>query len=98
MTTTHDTQPFAAPTTEQIATYQRDGFLIVDEFLTADEVELARSRWDDVFQHRWTTGIAPDEINYDPATTPPDRTRQLCNVWKADPVVASVVLSAKVGQ
>jgi ectoine hydroxylase-related dioxygenase (phytanoyl-CoA dioxygenase family) len=92
-----DIHQFTAPTDEQIATYQRDGFLIVDEFLTPEEVERARSRWDDVFHHRWTTGIAPDEVNYDPATTPPDRTRQLCNVWKSDPAVASVVLSAKVG-
>jgi ectoine hydroxylase-related dioxygenase (phytanoyl-CoA dioxygenase family) len=86
------------PSADQIAAYRRDGFLTVDHFLTAAEVERARSRWDDVFGHRWMTGIAPDEINYDPATTPPDRTRQLCNVWKSDPLVASVVLSAKVGR
>ncbi len=30
----------------------------------------------------------PDEVNYDPETTPPDRTRQLCNVWKADRALA----------
>jgi ectoine hydroxylase-related dioxygenase (phytanoyl-CoA dioxygenase family) len=86
------------PTQAQVDTYRRDGFLVVDSFLTDDELQRARSRWDDVFQHRWLTGIAPDEVNYDPATTPADRTRQLCNVWKSDPIIASVVLSEKVGR
>jgi ectoine hydroxylase-related dioxygenase (phytanoyl-CoA dioxygenase family) len=90
--------PTDKPTTDQVEAYRRDGFLIVDSFLTVDEVEAVRSRWEAVFAHRWETGLRPDEVNYDPATTPPDRTRQLCNVWKSDRVVAAVVLSAKVGR
>ena len=38
---------------------------------------------------------APDEVNYDPAATPPDLTRQLCNVWKADRTLAATVLSER---
>ena len=48
-----------------------------------------RERFHRCFEHEWETGLAPDEVNYDPATTPPDRTRQLCNVWKADRTLAA---------
>lgn len=83
------------PTAEQIAAYERDGFLVVDEFLPLDEVERVRERLTHVFAHEWETGIAPDEVNYDPQTTPPDRTRQLCNVWKADRVLAATTLAER---
>lgn len=86
------------PTAEQRASYRRDGFLIVEEFLNRDDVERARERFMRVFEHEWETGIAPDEVNYQPGVTAPDLTRQLCNVWKADRILADVVLSAQVGE
>jgi ectoine hydroxylase-related dioxygenase (phytanoyl-CoA dioxygenase family) len=85
------------PTAAQRERYRRDGFLIVGSFLEPQEVAGARERFMRVFEHRWETGIQPDEINYVPGVTAPDLTRQLCNVWKSDRVLASVVLSAKVG-
>src|ERR1700722_14815348 len=85
------------PTTEQKERYERDGFLIVERFLAAADVDRARERFMRVFEHEWETGIAPDEVNYVPGVTAPDLTRQLCNVWKADRVLAGVVLSTQVG-
>ena len=72
------------PTPEQIQQYERDGFLIVERWLSDEEVERTRERFHACFEHEWETGLAPDEVNYTPGVTPPDRTRQLCNVWKAD--------------
>jgi phytanoyl-CoA hydroxylase len=86
------------PSAEQIEAYERDGFLVVDRWLAPDEVERLRTRFHRCFEHEWETGLAPDEVNYDPATTPPDRTRQLCNVWKADRTVAATVLSERIGR
>ena len=43
-------------------------------------------------------GLAPDEVNYQPGVTAPELTRQLCNVWKADRVLAGVTLSRRVGE
>jgi len=83
------------PTEAQIAAYRGDGFLVVDEFLAADEVERLRERFAACFAHEWETGLRPDEVNYDPASTPPDLTRQLCNAWKADRTVAATVLSER---
>jgi ectoine hydroxylase-related dioxygenase (phytanoyl-CoA dioxygenase family) len=87
----------ARPTDEQIEAYRRDGFLVVPEFMPADEVEAVRERVPHVFAHEWETGLAPDEVNYTEGVTPPDRTRQLCNVWKADRVLARTVLSRRNG-
>src|SRR3954447_10816788 len=72
------------PTPEQITAYRRDGFLVVERFLSDDEVGRLRERFAACFAHEWETGLRPDEVNYDPASTPPDLTRQLCNAWKAD--------------
>ena len=86
------------PTPEQAEAYRRDGFLVVEQWLDAEEVERVRERFHRCFEHEWETGLAPDEVNYDPATTPPDRTRQLCNVWKADRVLAATVLDARIAE
>ena len=86
------------PTPEQVAAYRRDGFLVVERFLDDDEVERLRERFAACFRHEWETGLRPDEVNYDPRTTPPDRTRQLCNVWKADRALAEIVLSSRIGE
>jgi hypothetical protein len=84
------------PTREQIDAYRRDGFLVLDAWLDADEVARLRERFGRCFAHEWETGIAPDEVNYDPETTPPDRTRQLCNVWKADTTLGATVLAERI--
>ena len=81
------------PTAEQIATYRRDGFLIIERFLDPADLDAIRDRFTRAFAHEWETGLAPDEVNYVPDVTPPELTRQLCNVWKADRLLASVVLS-----
>ena len=76
------------PTPEEVAAYRRDGFLVVERFLDHDEVDRLRERFAACFGHEWETGLRPDEVNYDPASTPPDLTRQLCNAWKSDRTVA----------
>ena len=86
------------PTAGQIDGYQRDGFLIVERFLDPSDLDLIRERFARVFEHEWETGLAPDEVNYVPGVTAPELTRQLCNVWKADRVLAGVTLSRQVGE
>ncbi len=88
----------SGPSQAQIESYQRDGFLVVEQFLESDEVDRVREHFARVFAHEWETGLQPDEVNYVPDVTPPDRTRQLCNVWKADRVLATTTLSARAGE
>ena len=62
---------------------------------STDEVAAARDHFASSFAHTWETGLRPDEVNYDPASTPPELTRQLCNVWKADRTLAATVLAKR---
>ena len=66
-------------------------------FMPPDELSAVRSHFERAFAHEWETGLAPDEVNYTPGVTPPDRTRQLCNVWKADRTLARTTLSRRNG-
>jgi ectoine hydroxylase-related dioxygenase (phytanoyl-CoA dioxygenase family) len=84
-----------APTAGQVEAYRRDGFVVMEGFLPDEEVARLLERWEPLFSHEWETGIAPDEVNYTAGVTPPDRTRQLCNVWKSDRVAAATVLSER---
>jgi ectoine hydroxylase-related dioxygenase (phytanoyl-CoA dioxygenase family) len=85
----------ALPTQDQIDAYRRDGFLVLPRFMPVDELEEVRAHFGRAFAHEWETGLAPDEVNYMPGVTPPDRTRQLCNVWKADRTLARTTLARR---
>jgi ectoine hydroxylase-related dioxygenase (phytanoyl-CoA dioxygenase family) len=84
---------------EQVETFHRDGFLIVEEGLVpAAALERLRQRYLRLFEGEYETGIRPDEVNWVPDRDPEDRTRQLCNAWKSDNVVAAQVLSERTGR
>ena len=86
-------------TPEQAAAFERDGFVIVEEdFVDATTVELLRRRFDRLFAGEYETGIRPDEVNWIAGRDPEDRTRQICNGWKADPWIAAQVLDERLGR
>ncbi|MGI8886314.1 MAG: phytanoyl-CoA dioxygenase family protein [Gaiellaceae bacterium] len=81
---------------DQVEAFQRDGFLIVEEGLVSESaLERLRGRYLRLFEGEYETGIRPDEVNWVPGRDPEDRTRQLCNAWKSDSVVAAQVLSER---
>ena len=83
---------------EQRRAFDRDGFVVVDDFLDQESVEALRDRFEPLFAGRYVTGIRPDEVNWVPGRDPEDRTRQICNGWKADPTIAAQVLSERSGR
>jgi ectoine hydroxylase-related dioxygenase (phytanoyl-CoA dioxygenase family) len=84
---------------DQIEAFHRDGFLIVEEGLISPKaLELLEERYLRLFDGEYETGIRPDEVNWVPGRDPEDRTRQLCNAWKADTVIAAQVLSGRIGR
>jgi ectoine hydroxylase-related dioxygenase (phytanoyl-CoA dioxygenase family) len=86
-------------TKAQLEAFERDGFLIVEEgFIDDETVELLRERFDRLFAGDYATGISPDEVNWVAGRDPEDRTRQICNGWKADPGIAGQVLSERTGR
>jgi len=86
-------------TPEQVETFHRDGFLTVEEGLVSpNALELLRERYLRLFDGTYETGIKPDEVNWVRGRDPEDRTRQICNGWRADDVIAAQVLSARTGR
>jgi hypothetical protein len=84
---------------QQVADFHEDGFLIIQEgFIPDATVEALRERFDALFAGEYETGIAPDEVNWKGGRDPEDRTRQICNGWRADDTVAAQVLSEKTGR
>ena len=84
---------------EQVDRFHRDGFLIVEEgFVSDSTIEVLRERFDRLFAGEYATGIQPDEVNWKAGRDPGDRTRQICNGWRADDVIAAQVLSEATGR
>jgi ectoine hydroxylase-related dioxygenase (phytanoyl-CoA dioxygenase family) len=84
---------------EQVESFRHDGFLIVEEGLVSERgLGMLRERYLKLFDGEYETGIRPDEVNWVPGRDPEDRTRQLCNAWKSDTIVAAQVLSERIGR
>ena len=78
--------------------FERDGFVIVPGFLEGSEIRALRDRFESLFRGEFQTGLYPDEWNWREGRDPPDLTRQICNAWKSDRVIAQTVLSEVVGR
>ena len=61
-------------------------------------VEILRERFAALFDGDYATGIAPDEVNWKQGRDRDDVTRQICNGWRADDLIAAQVLSEKTGR
>ncbi len=87
-----------ALTDDQIGTFRRDGFVVVEDVLDAAAVEAGRARFEPLFSGTFETGLQPDEWNWRTGRDPDDVTRQICNAWKADRTIASIVLRPDIGK
>ena len=83
---------------EQLEAFERDGFVVVEGYLDDDAVTELRERFEPLFSGSYETGIRPDEVNWVPGRDPDDRTRQICNGWKADLRIAGQTLSERTGR
>ena len=83
----------------QLDAFERDGFVVVEEgFVDEQTVAELRERFEPLFAGRYETGIRPDEVNWVPGRDPEDRTRQICNGWRADPRIAAQTLAEQTGR
>jgi len=85
-------------TDEQIESFNNDGFVVVGRIISDENVALLRERLDVLFSGEYETGIGPDEVNWKKDRDPIQNTRQICNGWKSDRYVASVVLRQDIGK
>ena len=86
------------PSPAQIARFRRDGFLVVERLIEPEAAAGLASRFAPLFRGEFETGLYPDEWNWREGRDAGDLTRQICNAWKSDRVVARAVLDPRVGQ
>jgi len=82
----------------KVQQFRSDGFIVYDQFLEGHEIEAARSRFEPLFRGEWETGIPPDEINWTEGRDDPANARQLCNTWRSNYTIASLVLRPEIGE
>ena len=85
-------------TEDQINRFSEDGFVVVENWLDAKTVEFARERFQPLFSGQFELGIQPDEWNWREGRDSPDLTRQICNAWKSDRIIRSIVLQENLGR
>ena len=82
----------------QIDQFRNDGFLVVENLLDFETVEILRQRFEHLFRGEFQTGISPDEVNWQVGESDPSLTRQICNGWKADFMIARTVFRTDLGR
>lgn len=80
-----------------IADFARDGFLIRERIIDPDTVQHLRQEMHRSFEGDYDSGLMPDEVNWRPGNDP-HVTRQICNVWKSNRTLASIILSEATGK
>jgi len=85
-------------THDQVESFTRDGFVVVQNLIDPALARRALDRYDDLFAGRFETGLYPDEWNWKAGVHRADLTRQICNGWKSDRDIADVVLRADIGR
>jgi len=82
----------------ETASFGADGFVTVDSLIDAGLIDPLKERFERLFRGDFETGTAPDEVNWQEGRSDPGLARQICNGWKADRLIASVVLDARLGE
>jgi hypothetical protein len=83
---------------EQREMFWRDGFVFVPNLLTCREAESCRERYELLFAGKFDTGLYPDEWHWRQGISMPDKVREICNGWKSDSVIGSMVLDQRFGR
>ncbi len=82
----------------QTSQFHADGFLVFDRLIDVAQIAPARGRFEPLFRGEFETGTQPDEWNWREGKSAPDLTRQICNGWKADRVIARLLLAEAMGR
>jgi ectoine hydroxylase-related dioxygenase (phytanoyl-CoA dioxygenase family) len=78
--------------------FDDDGFVVVEQLIETDHLDRLHQAFSDLFSGKFETGVRPDEVNWQQADGDPSLTRQICNGWKANRDIASIVLDESIGK
>ena len=79
-------------------TFNDDGFVVVEKLIEHNQIATLHRAFTDLFNGRFATGVHPDEVNWQQADGDPALTRQICNGWKANHDIATVVLDESIAR
>ena len=86
-------------TPEEVEAFHRDGFIVVEEGLvSAKALDLLRDRYERLVRRRVRDRDQARRGQLGEGPRPRGRTRQICNGWRADTVIAAQVLSERTGR
>ena len=80
------------------ATFDDDGFVVVDNLIDPGRLPRLHQAFDDLFNGVFETGVRPDEVNWQHGESDPGLSRQICNGWKANRDIARIVLDPAIAQ
>ena len=83
--------------TNEIDSFNNNGFIIFDKFLLEENIEILKNRFEDLFDGKFENTIEPDEWNWKKNLSDPIATRQICNVWKSDNLIRKIVCNETIG-
>ena len=83
---------------KQLIDFKINGFLTIDRFLDLQYLDDLKARIELLFKGSFETGIEPDEWNWKKERDPSDITRQICNAWKSDFLIKSLVCNPIIGE
>ena len=83
--------------TNEIDSFNNNGFIIFDKFLLEENIEILKNRFDDLFDGKFENTIEPDEWNWKKNLSDSKATRQICNVWKSDNLIRKIVCNETIG-
>lgn len=89
--------PFS-PNEAQLTRFNAEGFVVVEDLIDSPKLPVLHQAFDDVFNGIFETGVRPDEVNWQQGESDPSLTRQICNGWKANRVIANTVLDRSLAQ
>ncbi|KAH9251024.1 hypothetical protein BASA81_011070 [Batrachochytrium salamandrivorans] len=78
--------------------FDRDGFVVVRDALRGVDFSQVQSRCEGLFRGEFETGAYPDEWHWRQGMSLPLQTKEICNAWKSDLVLASLVMKESLAQ
>jgi len=84
----------------QKAFFKENGYLVIENCIDKKKINKLKKNSYDLFNGKYQTKIAPDKVKWSIKTKKNQikEPRQLCNVWKSNNILASVILSKKIGK
>lgn len=87
---------FPELTCEQVTFFREHGYLVLEKFLLPCLVDTIGGKYESLFRGEFETGVYPDEWYGRPGISNEQATKEICNAWKSDRLIASVVLSSHI--